>query len=97
MLAAGYKGFTITARTYQIRGSGRWTLDLLIGQHHRLRAFANASTYPTEAAAVAACHRFARQIIDSSRSGCLLADLTVSSIPGRTLPFPPGGGSPIPR
>ena len=60
-----YKGFTITPRTYQIRGTGRWTLDLLIGKHDSLRAFGGAQTYSTQGAAVSSCFRFARDLIDS--------------------------------
>jgi hypothetical protein len=39
MIPLSYKGFAITARTFQVRGSGRSTLDLLIGRHTSLRAF----------------------------------------------------------
>ena len=59
-----YKGFAITARTFQIRGSGRWTLDLLIGRRGSLRAFSGPSTYSTEQAAIAGCCEFGRRIID---------------------------------
>ncbi len=62
-----YKGFAITPRTFQIRGSGRWTLDLLIGRHQSLRAFSGSTTYATEEAAVKGCHAFAQRIID----GCV--------------------------
>ena len=83
MTAAHYKGFTITARTFQVRGSGRWTLDLLIGHRELLRAFSGESTYGTEAAAEAGCLAFAQHVIDSSRPGCLLADLTEDFTAGR--------------
>jgi hypothetical protein len=76
MNGACYKGFTITARTYQIRGSGRWTLDLLIGHHELLRAFTGPHTYGSEAAAVAGCVAFAHALIDRNPPGCPLADLT---------------------
>ena len=59
-----YKGFVITARTFQIRGSRRWTLDLLIGRHRELRAFSGARTYPTEESAITGCCEFAQRIID---------------------------------
>jgi len=59
-----YKGFAITPRTFQIHGSGRWTLDLLLARHRRLRAFSGPDTYATEAAAIAGCCEFARRIID---------------------------------
>jgi hypothetical protein len=83
MKAAHYKGFTITARTFQVRGSGRWTLDLLIGQRDVLRAFSGSATYGTEAAAETGCLVFAQHIIDNSRLGCALADLTMDPAPGR--------------
>jgi hypothetical protein len=70
-----YKGFTITARTFQIRGTGRWTLDLLIGRRGRLRAFSSPSTYSTEAAAIAGCHQLGRRIIDGRVRDCSVADL----------------------
>jgi hypothetical protein len=91
MNAIPYKGFTITPRTYQVRGSGRWTLDLLIGQRELLRAFSGTSTYPTELAAVAGCVDFAHHLIDSSRRGCALADLKENPTLGRVLDFPPRG------
>ncbi len=42
MKSLAYKGFAITARTYQVRGTGRWTLDLLISRREVLRAFSRA-------------------------------------------------------
>jgi hypothetical protein len=71
-----YKGFAITARTFQIRGSGRWTLDLLIGRHTDLRAFSGRSTYPTEASAIRGCREFAQRIIDGRVKDCSVADLS---------------------
>ena len=71
-----YKGFAITARTFQIRGSGRWTLDLLIGRHMGLRAFSGPRTYPTEEAAVTGCCEFARRIIDGRVRNCSVDDLS---------------------
>jgi hypothetical protein len=59
-----YKGFAITPRTFQIHGSGRWTLDLLIGRNRRLRAFSGPNTYATEQAAIIGCCEFGRRIID---------------------------------
>ncbi|HWP37568.1 MAG TPA: hypothetical protein VNL18_08475 [Gemmatimonadales bacterium] len=59
-----YKGFAITPRTFQIHGSGRWTLDLLIGRKSRIRAFSGPDTYPTEEAAIFGCCQFAHRIID---------------------------------
>jgi hypothetical protein len=64
MRVMSYKGFAIEARTFQIRGSARWTLDLLISRHGALRAFSGPTTYTSEAAAIAGCHEFGRDIID---------------------------------
>ena len=71
-----YKGFAITARSYQIRGSGRWTLDLLIGRGGRLRAFSFPTTCPTEQAAVTSCCEFAKRIIDGRVRDCSVDDLS---------------------
>ena len=71
-----YKGFAITARTFQIRGSGRWTLDLLIGRHRSLRAFSGPRTYPTEESAITGCGEFARRIIDGRVRNCSVDDLS---------------------
>jgi hypothetical protein len=70
-----YKGFTITARTFQIRGSGRWTLDLLIGRHTDLRAFSGPRTYPTEESANTGCCEFGQRIIDGRVRNCSVDDL----------------------
>lgn len=59
-----YRGWTITPRTFQIRGSCRWTLDLLIRYRTKQRAFSGPETFPTEQAAIRGCHAFARRIID---------------------------------
>lgn len=71
-----YKGFSVTARTYQIRGSGRWTLDLLIGKRDSLRAFSGSQTYDTQGAAISSCFRFARELIDSRWPRDSVTDLT---------------------
>ena len=71
-----YKGFAITARTFQIRGSGRWTLDLLIGRHGDLRAFSGPKTYPTEGSAITGCCEFGRRIIDGRVRDCSIDDLS---------------------
>lgn len=70
-----YKGFTITPRTFQIRGSGRWTLDLLIRRHAGLRAFSGPTTYATEEAAIAGCCEYGRRIIDGEVRDCSVDDL----------------------
>ena len=63
-MPASYKGFTITPRTFQIRGSGRWTLDLSICGSSGLRVFTGPLTYATEAAAITGCCNHGRRIID---------------------------------
>ncbi len=73
---ASYKGFAITARTFQIRGSGRWTLDLLIGRHGYLRAFSGPRTYRTEESAITGCCEFGRRIIDGRVRDCSVDDLS---------------------
>jgi hypothetical protein len=71
-----YKGFAIKPRTYQIRGSGRWTEDLLICHGDALRAFSGPETYTTEALAEAACVTLGRRIIDGQVPDCTVAGLT---------------------
>jgi hypothetical protein len=71
-----YKGFTITARTFQVHGSGRWTLDLLIGRNTDLRAFSDPSTYPTEESAITGCCEFGQRIIDGRVRNCSVDDLS---------------------
>jgi hypothetical protein len=70
-----YGTFTITPRTFQIRGSGRWTLDLLIAHRTQLRAFSGPETFPTEDDAVQGCFAFGRRIIDGSEPDLSVADL----------------------
>jgi hypothetical protein len=77
-----YKGFIITARTFQVRGSGRWTLDILIGRHADLRAFSGPGTYPTEEAAIVGCCEFGRRIIDGRVSNDSIDDLSFDSEDG---------------
>jgi hypothetical protein len=74
--AVSYKGFAITPRTFQVRGSGRWTLDLLIGRQWGLRAFSGPRTYPTEESAITGCCEFGRRIIDGLVRNCAVDDLS---------------------
>jgi hypothetical protein len=71
-----YKGYTISPRTFQLRGgSARWTLDLLIGRNGQLRAFGGTDTYATEASADTACNDLGCRIIDGAVRDCSVADL----------------------
>jgi hypothetical protein len=74
--SVSYKGFAITARTFQIRASGRWTLDLLIGRHRSLRAFSAPRTYPTEESAITGCCEFGQRIIDGRVRNCSVDGLS---------------------
>jgi hypothetical protein len=70
-----YKGFLLTARTFQVRGSGRWTLDVLIGRHRTIRSFSSEDTFQTEQDATTACWQMACRIIDRSPRDCQVSDL----------------------
>lgn len=61
-----YGSYTITPRTFQIRGSGEWTLDFLIAHRGSLRSFSDRATFPTEEQAIQACFAFGRRIIDGN-------------------------------
>jgi hypothetical protein len=65
-----------SARTFQICGSGRWTLDVLIGRHRSLRAFSGPRTYPTEESAITGCCEFGRRIIDGPVRNWSVDDLS---------------------
>ena len=71
-----YKGFTLMARTFQIRGSGMWTVDVTIGRRGSLRAFSGAETCASERDATLACLRMACRIIDASPPDCRVSDLS---------------------
>jgi len=70
-----YRGWVITPRTFQIRGSAQWTLDLVIAYRTKQRAFSGPKTFPTEQAAIRGCHAFGRRIIDGLVPFCSLEDL----------------------
>ena len=72
-----YKGFTLTPRTFQVRGSGQWTLDVTISRRGSLRAFSGDQTFANESDAMVACWRMACRIIDANPPDCLVADLSV--------------------
>ena len=75
MVSVMYKGFSITPRTFQIRGSGRWTSDLLIIHHRRTRAYSSSETYATESAAIAGCCEYGKRIIDGRVASCPVEEL----------------------
>ena len=70
-----YRGLIITPRTHQIRGSGLWTLDILIASRVRIRAFSSHETFATELEARRACVEFGRRIIDGAVKECSVAEL----------------------
>lgn len=73
--SVSYKGFAITPRTFQIRGSGRWTLDLLIGRRKTVRSFSGPTTFATEEAAIRGCRAFGQRIIDGRVPNYSVEDL----------------------
>ncbi len=75
MQPLSYKGFEITARSYQIRGSGRWTLDVLISYAGSRRAFSCLTTFPNEAMATSGCLEYGRQIIDGKVRHCSVEEM----------------------
>jgi len=70
-----YHGWAITPRTFQVRGSQQWTLDLVIAGRTKRHAFTGPKTFPTEAAAIHGCHEFGRRIIDGLEPYSSLEDL----------------------
>lgn len=70
MNAVSYRGCTIIPRTFQIRGSCRWTLELVIAYRSRQRTFTGPKTFRTEQAAIRGCHAFGRRIIDGRVPDC---------------------------
>ena len=75
MRSLAYGAFTITPRTFQIRGSGQWTLDLIIAYRTKLRAFSGPATFPTEQAAIRGCIAFGRRIIEGRVPNLSVDDL----------------------
>jgi hypothetical protein len=74
--ARTYKGFTLTARTFQVRGTGRWTMDVLIGRQGAVRSFAGEATFQTEQDATIACWMMGCRIIDRSPRDSRVVDLS---------------------
>jgi hypothetical protein len=70
-----YRGFAITSRTYQVRGTGQWAIGIVIGRWGSKRAFDTTFTAPSEEAANEMCWSLGRRIIDQSQNVTSLADL----------------------
>ncbi len=75
MSSVTYRGWTITPRTFQIRGSRQWTLDLVIAYRSKQRAFSGKKTFESEEAAIRGCHAYGRRIIDGQVPYCSLENL----------------------
>jgi hypothetical protein len=73
--ALTYHGWTITPRTFEIRGSQQWTQDIVIAYRTKQRAFSGPKTFRTEQAAIRGCHAFGRRIIDGLVPYCTVEDL----------------------
>ena len=69
MATSRYKGFTILARPYQLRESGRWTADVTIRRNGRRRRFSGDQRHQTEQEAERQCADLGRQIIDGAVPG----------------------------
>lgn len=72
-----YRGFSITPRTFRLRGTGRWTLDVLVGHHARLRAFSGKATFGSEEEAIAECRAFGCRVVDTNVGHCSIQDFVV--------------------
>ena len=70
-----YGDFTITPRTFQVRSTGQWTLDLVIAHRARMRTFSGPKTFPTQAAAIRGCHAYGRRIIEGRIPNLSIDDL----------------------
>lgn len=70
-----YKGYNITPRTFELRGSHRWSVDVLIARNQGLRSFSSPLTYPTELTATAGCLDLGRRIIDGAVNDFSVSDL----------------------
>jgi hypothetical protein len=70
-----YRGWTITPRTFEVRGSWQWTLDLVIAYRTKQRAFSGPNAFRTEQEAIRGCHAFGRRIIDGLVPYCSVEDL----------------------
>ena len=75
-----YKGYTITPRSFQVRGSDRWTIDILIGRRGSLRAFSRTETCDSEREANAAGWSLGCSIIDQCSSDCSVHELSEASV-----------------
>ncbi len=70
-----YRGFSITPRIYQVRGTGQWAIGIVIGRWGTKRAFDTPDTADTEEAANEMCWSLGRRIIDQNPHVLTLADL----------------------
>ena len=70
-----YRGFAITSRTYQVRGSGRWAIGIVIARWGSKRAFDTQYTAASEESANEMCWSLGRRIIDQGQNVTSLSDL----------------------
>lgn len=77
-----YRGFSIATRTFEVRGSGRWAIGVVIRRWGSLRAFDSPATAASEDGADAMSEAFARLLIDQHPHATSLADLQSDEGPG---------------
>ena len=70
-----YNGWTIIPRTFEVRGSRLWTLDILIAHRAKQRAFSGPKKFRSERAAIRGCYAFGRRIIDGREPYCSVEDM----------------------
>ena len=70
-----YKGYALTARSLQLRDSGKWSLAVYIRKNNAVRPFSASNTFDTQEEAIGRSLHFGRDIIDEKVSGCSVDDL----------------------
>ena len=74
-----YKGYEMHAVSYQLAGTGYWTINIKISNHQgdkiRWWQFSAGNCFKTREGAVAHCFNFGTQIIDGKFENCTLDDL----------------------
>jgi len=81
MTLTRYRGFEIVSRSYQLAGSGRWTIDFDVRRSGRGRSFSLRETHASAAEADAQCMILGRRIIEGRVDGWSVEDLRVEIRP----------------
>lgn len=70
-----YKGFDLYPKSYQLRDTEKWAMEVTIMKRNVAKLFSASNTFDTEGQALENATEFGRRIVDGAVPTCPIDDL----------------------